>query len=152
MTDVASLIEDMVRAGVDPELIGRTAAALVEREPVVMRDEQAERRRAMDRERQFAPYAQVRESRSGPKARWGYEGPITPRLPEREWLVLRGQILRRDGHVCSYCGVTEAQWCVDHIIPLSRGGTNDPDNLVACCFPCNSSKSDKLLEEWGGRH
>ncbi|MFG1260051.1 hypothetical protein V5F79_22245 [Xanthobacter flavus] len=48
---VATLIADMVRAGVDPEIIGRTAAALAEREPVKIVDEQAERRRAKDRER-----------------------------------------------------------------------------------------------------
>jgi hypothetical protein len=41
----------MVRAGIDPDLIGRTAAALAEREPVKVVDEQAERRRAADRER-----------------------------------------------------------------------------------------------------
>jgi hypothetical protein len=41
----------MVRAGVDPELIGRAAAALAEREPVLVADEQAERKRAADRER-----------------------------------------------------------------------------------------------------
>ncbi|MGN6534281.1 MAG: hypothetical protein ACTHKQ_00950 [Mesorhizobium sp.] len=51
MSDVASLIADMVRAGVDPDLIGRTAAALSRREPVKIMDEQAERRRAKDRER-----------------------------------------------------------------------------------------------------
>ena len=51
MTDVASLIADLVRAGVDPELIGRTAAALSEREPIKLVDEQAERRRSKDRER-----------------------------------------------------------------------------------------------------
>lgn len=51
MTEVAKLIADMVRAGVDPELIGRAAAALAEREPVRVIDEQAERRRAADRER-----------------------------------------------------------------------------------------------------
>lgn len=51
MTDVAKLIADMARAGVDPELIGRAAAALAEREPVLVADEQAERRRAADRER-----------------------------------------------------------------------------------------------------
>lgn len=54
MTDVAALIADMVRAGVDPDLIGRTAQALAEREPVAMPDEQAERRRAKDRERKQA--------------------------------------------------------------------------------------------------
>ncbi len=51
MSDVAELIADMVRAGVDPELIGRTAAALADREPVKIVDEQAERRRSKDRER-----------------------------------------------------------------------------------------------------
>ncbi|WP_144409585.1 hypothetical protein [Martelella endophytica] len=34
MTPVAALIADLVRAGVDADLIGRTAAALAEREPV----------------------------------------------------------------------------------------------------------------------
>lgn len=51
MTDVAALIADMVRAGVDADLIGRTAAALSEREPVKIIDEQAERKRTADRER-----------------------------------------------------------------------------------------------------
>ena len=36
------------------------------------------------------------------------------------------------------------------IIPLSRGGSNDPENLTAACFECNNSKRDKLLEEWVG--
>lgn len=48
---VAALIADMVRAGVDPELIGRTAELLAAREPAVVKDEAAERRRAADRER-----------------------------------------------------------------------------------------------------
>ena len=50
---VADLISDMVRAGVPAELIGRTAALLAEREAVAVKvvDEQAERRRAADRER-----------------------------------------------------------------------------------------------------
>lgn len=51
MSKVASLIQDMIAAGVSAELIGRTAALLAEREPVVVSDEQAERRRAKDRER-----------------------------------------------------------------------------------------------------
>lgn len=57
MTDVAALIADMVRSGIDPEIIGRTAAALAEREPVLVADEQAERRRAADRERKAAKRA-----------------------------------------------------------------------------------------------
>lgn len=74
----------------------------------------------------------------------------TPRLPEKEWWPLRAKILRRDGFRCTYCKDEPARLCVDHVVPLSRGGSNDEDNLVACCLPCNSSKSDRLLSEWGG--
>lgn len=54
MSDVATLIADMVRAGVDPDIIGRTAAALTAREPVQIVDAQAERRREADRNRKSA--------------------------------------------------------------------------------------------------
>jgi hypothetical protein len=87
----------------------------------------------------------------GAKARWGYEGPITPRLPEKDWWPLRNYILERDNYVCRYCGDSPARMCADHVVPLSRGGSNDEDNLVACCLPCNSSKCDRLLDEWEGR-
>lgn len=40
---------------------------------------------------------------------------------------------------------------VDHVIPLSRGGTNDPSNLVISCPKCNLSKNNKLPHEWNGR-
>ena len=88
---------------------------------------------------------------SGPKERWGYECPITPRLPEKDWWALRWTILERDEHTCRYCATKADRMCADHVVPLSRGGTNDPENLVACCLSCNSSKSDRLLDEWQGR-
>ena len=51
MSNTADLIADMVREGVSPEIIGRVAAALAEREVVVVNDEAADRRRERDRER-----------------------------------------------------------------------------------------------------
>lgn len=48
---VAALISDMVRAGVDADLVGRAAELLCEREIVVTPDPAAERRKAADRER-----------------------------------------------------------------------------------------------------
>lgn len=60
---------------------------------------------------------------------------------------LRFEILRRDGHRCRYCGATkdEVRLEVDHIHPRSRGGDDDPDNLVTACFDCNRGKRDRLL-------
>lgn len=57
-------------------------------------------------------------------------------------------ILRLQGRKCYYCGVHLARFDVDHFIPLSRGGTNYPDNLVVCCGSCNSSKGARLPWEW----
>lgn len=88
----------------------------------------------------------------GPRERWGYEGVVTPRLADRDWWPLRWSILVRDNHTCHYCGDQPEQMCADHVVPLSRGGTNHSDNLVACCIPCNSSKADRLLSEWKGRY
>lgn len=36
----------------------------------------------------------------------------------------------------------------DHKIPVSRGGTNDLDNLVLSCISCNSSKGGREPDEW----
>lgn len=51
---------------------------------------------------------------------------------------------------CVGCGVSFALagYTVDHVVPLSRGGSNWPDNLQLLCQPCNSSKGDKFMCEW----
>ena len=36
----------------------------------------------------------------------------------------------------------------DHLTPRSRGGTNDPDNVVLACRQCNEDKGDLDLEEF----
>lgn len=40
---------------------------------------------------------------------------------------------------------------IEHRIPLDRGGTNDPGNIVLACPSCNCSKGTKLPHEWGNR-
>lgn len=65
-----------------------------------------------------------------------------------------------NGH-CWYCGtVLEmpnnaghgarcANWFVlDHVTPRSMGGSNSQDNLVACCWRCNSQKNNKSREQY----
>ena len=54
----------------------------------------------------------------------------------------RFEVLRRDNHACRYCGRTapEVKLTLDHVVPVSLGGTDDPDNLVAACHDCNSGE------------
>lgn len=56
---------------------------------------------------------------------------------------LRFEILRRDGHTCRYCGAKapDVALQVDHVIPVTLGGGDDPTNLVAACAACNSGKT-----------
>lgn len=70
------------------------------------------------------------------------------RLPANQWRELRNQIFARDDYTCQYCGARGAKLECDHKVPVSRGGSNDPDNLATACFPCNRSKRDKTPEEW----
>jgi 5-methylcytosine-specific restriction endonuclease McrA len=56
-------------------------------------------------------------------------------------------VLRRDRHVCAYCGGRAAT--VDHILPLSRGGPNTWTNTVAACASCNALKADRTPDEAG---
>ncbi len=58
-------------------------------------------------------------------------------------------VLRRDRHVCAYCGAHAAT--VDHIQPMSKGGGNTWTNTVACCSLCNARKADKTPEQAGMR-
>jgi 5-methylcytosine-specific restriction endonuclease McrA len=66
---------------------------------------------------------------------------------------IQAQYKRQKG-CCYYCGVKVGDtYHADHVIPLSRGGSNGPENIVIACPKCNLSKNDKLLSEWpqGGR-
>ncbi|MBN2035760.1 MAG: HNH endonuclease [Chitinispirillaceae bacterium] len=50
---------------------------------------------------------------------------------------------------CAFCGKT-GDLTTTHLIPINRGGTDDPDNLVLCCAFCNASRGDKGVFEWLG--
>lgn len=56
---------------------------------------------------------------------------------------LRFEILRRDGNTCRYCGAQapDVVLTVDHVIPTTLGGGDDPGNLVTACSSCNAGKS-----------
>jgi 5-methylcytosine-specific restriction endonuclease McrA len=72
-----------------------------------------------------------------------------PRLPQYEWQAIKAKIHEASGYKCCYCGVdARPRPICDHVVPISRGGTNDPANLVTACDPCNASKGNLTLSEW----
>lgn len=62
---------------------------------------------------------------------------------------LRFEILKRDGFRCHYCGITAmgSPLHVDHVVPASKGGSDDPANLITSCERCNLGKSNIDLED-----
>lgn len=53
----------------------------------------------------------------------------------------RFEVLRRDNYTCRYCRSTDGELTIDHVTPVALGGSDKPDNLVACCKDCNAGKS-----------
>ena len=57
-------------------------------------------------------------------------------------------VARRGSHRCEYCRAPEAifnfPFEVEHVVPSSRGGTDDESNLALTCRSCNIHKSNHL--------
>jgi 5-methylcytosine-specific restriction endonuclease McrA len=60
----------------------------------------------------------------------------------------RQTIMRRDKYRCVYCGYT-SHLTIDHVIPLSKGGSKDISNCVTACFYCNTRKGNRTPGEAG---
>ena len=62
---------------------------------------------------------------------------------------LRFEVFKRDSFTCQYCGkkVPDIVLHIDHISPVSKGGTNDITNLITSCVDCNLGKSDNTLDD-----
>ena len=64
-------------------------------------------------------------------------------------------LFARDHYRCQYCGRTTAELrpreslTRDHLIPLSRGGTNEWTNVVTACSSCNTRKANRMPSEIG---
>ena len=72
-------------------------------------------------------------------------------IPFERKSLSRKNILLRDHNTCQYCGkvFNPSELTLDHVIPKSRGGSSNWDNLVACCKKCNNRKGNFLPEEAG---
>ena len=58
------------------------------------------------------------------------------------------RVINISNGMCVYCGKKIIKGHLDHVIPISKGGTNAEENLVWVCAKCNLSKSNKDLEEF----
>lgn len=69
--------------------------------------------------------------------------PARRQIPEK----IQNKVRQRANFLCEYCHASE-QWqyvtfTIEHIIPLTKNGTDTLDNLALACFHCNRKKSDK---------
>jgi 5-methylcytosine-specific restriction endonuclease McrA len=94
-------------------------------------------RYARDREKRITVSMQVRAKRAEAQGSHSVA----------EWK----SVLRHFGRRCVYCNtqLTPKNVSRDHKIPLSRGGTNNIQNIVPACRRCNSRKHDRTFEEFG---
>ncbi len=65
----------------------------------------------------------------------------------------RQNIYARDKYRCQYCGqkFPSEELTYDHVIPRSRGGKTEWENIVTCCVNCNRRKGGKTPAEAGMR-
>lgn len=56
----------------------------------------------------------------------------------------RQNVFVRDGYICQYCGdlFKGHELTLDHVLPKSKGGRTNWENIVTACKPCNHSKGN----------
>ncbi|MCK9469378.1 MAG: HNH endonuclease [Porticoccaceae bacterium] len=69
--------------------------------------------------------------------------------PRASYPLSNPTLFARDGFTCMYCAnrFATSQLTRDHIVPLSRGGRDRWENVVAACRRCNQRKANHLLED-----
>ena len=68
------------------------------------------------------------------------------RIPYTKVVLSRRNIMRRDKFSCQYCA-KKSELTIDHVLPKSRGGRDQWENLVTACEKCNVKKGNKTPKE-----
>lgn len=95
------------------------------------------------------PDGLVRRFVSAPGLAFTPEDDAIQRTPAKRRLrrpvAVRFEVFARDNYTCQYCGrkAPDVVLHVDHIVPVSKGGTDEPANLLTACADCNEGKSDR---------
>jgi HNH endonuclease len=90
-------------------------------------------------------HEQIRRAQNNRRA-WKLEAPGEG-ISGRSWHRL---LIRHDGR-CAYCKQPPPdgeRLTMEHVVPLSRGGSHSEGNILPACGTCNTTKNDKLLIEW----
>lgn len=78
---------------------------------------------------------------AGPQSYWEWHAGLYP----QDWPARRRAALGRDG-ACMWCGATE-ELDVDHVVPLSEGGSSEPENLQTLCHDCHEWKTGRPIPD-----
>lgn len=82
-----------------------------------------------------------------------WQGNSPNRMRGRQWMRLRSAILQRDP-ICRSCetkGRVRPSTIVDHLVPLSLGGSDEPSNLAGTCNDCHQDKTQREAAKAQGR-
>lgn len=109
--------------------------------------------RAREKARAATYYAAHREQKKTYGAAYHKQNPDVVRLknarrkaanlaaPRNDLTVSQWQIIKAHyGHRCVYCDRQMQRLTMDHIVPLSKGGSHTVSNVVPACKSCNSRK------------
>jgi len=71
------------------------------------------------------------------------------RLGGKQRQIIKQKLIDRDGEKCCHCD-SKKNLAIDHIIPRSKGGSNELDNLQLLCKPCNNEKFTSVTHKVRG--
>ncbi|MFO7891926.1 MAG: HNH endonuclease [bacterium] len=69
------------------------------------------------------------------------------KVQRKRILLSRKNIIKRDKHICQYCGSVGGSVTIDHVIPKDKGGKDTWENLVCACMECNGKKGNRTPEQ-----
>ncbi len=64
--------------------------------------------------------------------------------------IIKEYLYKLQAGICVYCEslMTLKAATIDHVVPVTRGGSDAIDNLVGCCIRCNKEKGERTLAEF----
>ncbi len=78
-------------------------------------------------------------------------GQCRGRAADQAPALTNAMLFARDRHLCLYCGQAwpRQQLTRDHVLPVSRGGRDEWENVVTACAACNAKKGSRTPQQAG---